>query len=417
MQKRMVTEPRENSDGPARPLRILVCPHELVTGGSQINAIDLAGRLRDRGHEVEIYARPGVLIERIAAAGIPFVAAPGRGRKRVARPQRVALAREIRRFRPDIVHTFEAPPTIASAMVAATLPHHNVTTVMSMHVPDYIPEDVPLIVGTSELAAGQSRRSGMVYLMEPPIDTALDLPGDVLAARRDLHIDADQFVVAVVGRLSDEHHKARGVCEVINQLAHRELERPVTLIVAGSGDRESEVAAAAAGAAGRPKLTVRLEGNVPDPRVVYRAADVVFGMGGSALRAMSHAKPLIVQGKNGFWCVLTADTLDQFLHRGFFGSGHSGGPNIVETILDLERDPALRARLGRFGRELVVERFSIDRAASMLEEVYAAEMNRDVRFATRHKHLGQAYFRYVKYRVAVAAPWLQFAVRTLSGRQ
>lgn len=406
--------PRESEA--ARSLRILVCPHELVTGGSQINAIDLASRLKDRGHEVEIYARPGELTERIVAAGISFVPAPGRAGTRVAPLSRSALAREIRRFRPDIVHTYEAPPAVASALVAATLPHHSVTTVMSMSVPDHIPEDIPLFVGTAELVAGQAHRVGPVQLMEPPIDTVADAPGNTAEARRELNIDDDQFVVAVVGRLSEEHHKAAGIREVIEQLASTDLPRPVTLIVAGTGDRAAEVAHAAASAADHPRLTIRLEGNVPDPRVIYRAADVVFGMGGSALRGMSHGKPLIVQGREGFWRVLTADTVEQFLEQGFFGSGPSGGPGIASVILDLERDPALRDQMGRFGRELILQRFSLERATSMLEAAYARELDRDVRLRSRWSYLIQTYLRYGKYRLAIGAPWLQRAVRQVSGR-
>ena len=417
MRNPMESESRGEGGGSGRPLRIMVCPHELVTGGSQINAIDLAGRLKRRGHEVEIYARPGELNARIAEAGIAFVPAPGRGGRRVAPPGRAGLAREIRRFRPDIVHCYEAPPTVASAAVAATLPHHSLTTVMSMHVPDYIPEDIPLFVGTAELAAGQSHRSGPVHLMEPPIDTDADAPGDTAGARRELGIDEQQFVVAVVGRLSLEHEKAAGVCEAIEMLARRDLERPVTLIVAGSGDREAEVVAAARRAEGHPGLTIRLEGNVPDPRVIYRAADVVFGMGGSALRAMSHAKPLIVQGREGFWRVLTPETVDQFLQQGFFGAGPSGGPDIATAILDLEHDAALRGRLGSYGRALVLDRFSLEGATSMLEAAYAVELTRDVSFSARRRSLVQSYLRYGKFRLAIAAPWLQRAFRRLSGRR
>lgn len=395
----------------------MVCPHELVTGGSQMNAIDLASRLKSRGHEVEIYARPGELITRITEAGIAFVAAPGRKGKRVAPLRRAALAREIRRFRPDIVHTYEAPPTVASALVAATVAHHNVTTVMSMHVPDYVPGDVPLFVGTEELAVAQSRRSGPVYLMEPPIDTDADVPGDAAEARRALGIDQSQFVVVVVGRLSEEHHKAAGICEAIEGLAKSDLPQPVTLIVAGSGDRESDVAEAAGRAAGHPGLTIRLEGNVSDPRTIYRAADLVFGMGGSALRAMSHAKPLIVQGRDGFWLALTTETVGLFLQQGFFGRGDSGGPDIASTILRLERDPGLRDEMGRFGRELVIARYSMEMATSMLEAAYAFELDRDIRFSVRRAYLFQAYLRYGRFRIAVAAPWLQRFVRWVSGRR
>ncbi|UXN31297.1 hypothetical protein [Glutamicibacter sp. M10] len=40
-------------------MRILIYPHDLSMGGSQLNAIELAGALRERGHEVIVYGWKG----------------------------------------------------------------------------------------------------------------------------------------------------------------------------------------------------------------------------------------------------------------------------------------------------------------------------------------------------------------------
>lgn len=408
---------QESSGHPPR-LRILVCPHELITGGSQLNAIDLAARIRDRGHTVEIYAPPGPLVRRIASFGLTYRPAPAMTSRSLRWRSLRGLAREIRRFQPDIVHAYEFPPAIASAAVYPAAPHRSVVTILSMGVPDFIPEDVPLIVGTADLANDQSRRRGVVRLMEPPIDPDADSPRDAADARAELGIAGDQFVVAVVGRLSSEHEKALGVINAMEALASSELPGPVTLIVAGAGDRWGDVRRAAA-AVRNPLLTVRIEGDVADPRPIYAAAHVVFGMGGSALRAMSHARPLIVQGTDGFWETLSAQSVDRFLAQGFFGQGPSGGPAFHELVSGLMHDDGRRDELGRFGRDLVLRRFAIDRAARELEELYLAEVerHRTIRSRPWSSAHAVALARYGRFRASIVFPAAQRVSRWVRGRR
>jgi glycosyltransferase involved in cell wall biosynthesis len=407
-------------EGPlgGRRLRILTCPHELVRGGSQIIAIQLAAELRDRGHEVLIYSFPGPLSEYVASFGLPFhEATPFRGAW--MRPFRlIEFLREIRRFRPDIVHTYEAHGSVASGRAALVLPHHNVTTVSSMDVPDFIPEDVPLLVGTARLAAGQTGRMGGVELMEPVVDTEFDAPRDADDARRRLGLPDGELVVSVVGRLSEEHHKARGVVAVIEDLAARELPRPITVIVAGAGDREDEVRAAAAAAGPRnAQLTIRLEGDVADPRDIYDAAHITVGMGSSGIRAMAHAKPLIVQGRDGFCQLLDEESADSLASECVFGYGESGGPSVGELILDLAERPERRSELGALGRALVLRRFSHRSAADLLERVYAEELERP---RPRRRRMGpvlRSTWRYLRFRAALASPALQGAYRALTRKR
>lgn len=400
-----------------RRLRIMTCPHELIRGGSQIIAIQLAAELRDRGHEVEIYAFPGPLVEYVESFGLPYRTAPP-SRGATMRPYALrSLVGEIRRFRPDIVHTYEALGSVASSRAAMIVPHRNVTTVSSMDVPDFIPDDVPLLVGTARLAAGQVGRPGGVELMEPVVDADFDAPGDAVSARAALGIAPDQLVVSIVGRLSEEHHKARGVVSAIDDLARRELPRPVTVIVAGSGDREDDVRAAAEAARERnPRLTIRLEGDVPDPRPIYDAAHIAVGMGSSGIRAMAHAKPLIVQGRDGFCRLLEEHTADELASECVFGYGETGGPSVGELILDLAERESRRDELAALGRDLVLRRFSHRRAADLLERVYAAELERRRARRDRILPLLRSSARYLRFRVALAAPGIRTAFRRATSR-
>jgi len=92
-------------------VRIVVYPHDLAVGGSQINAIDLGAAVRDLGHDVFVYGLPGPLIDHVADRGLPFIAAPAMQYRPA--PQRIAhLLAVSRRERIDVIHGYEWPPCL-----------------------------------------------------------------------------------------------------------------------------------------------------------------------------------------------------------------------------------------------------------------------------------------------------------------
>jgi hypothetical protein len=82
----------------------------------------------------------------------------------------------------------------------------------------------------------------------------------------------------------------------------------------------------------------------------------------------------VVQGEKGFWELLTPDSVDLFLQQGWYGVGDgTGGFERLTAILrGLVADPAKRDSLGAYGRALAVERFSLQRAATVQESIYRA---------------------------------------------
>jgi glycosyltransferase involved in cell wall biosynthesis len=356
-------------------MRVLVYPHEMAIGGSQINAIDLAAEMRDLGHEAIIYSQPGPLVDYVVdEKGLPFVAAhqlryrPG--------PTRIAqLARLARRERIDIIHAYEWPPCLDAyygAHLMASVPV--VCTVLSMGFTPLIPTTVPLLMGTHELAADVERQwDGQVGVMEPPIDTVTDDPrNDGGEFRRKHGVGDDELLVVSVSRLSVDL-KLDALKDVIDGVGAVADRFPIRLILVGDGDASAELkrrAAAVNAAAGR--TVIELPGAMLDPRPAYAAADIVAGMGSSALRAMAHGKPVVVQGERGFAKTFDDDTAPEFLWAGFYGLGPGGSAadQVASELEGLLGDPHRRDRLGCRGREIVVERFSLRAAAGRLIELY-----------------------------------------------
>ena len=358
-------------------MRILVYAHAMELGGSQLNAIQLAGAVRDRGHEVIVLSEPGPLVERVRAMDMEHVAIPVDRRR--PSPQVVSsLVRLVRERRVEIVHGYEWPP-IVEAFIGLGVWRRTpiVGTVMAMSVAPFLPRTVPLTVGTERIrdaaiAAGHRR----VTLLEPPVDTETDNPsvyGGQFRAQHGIH--PDEVVVAMICRLVPEL-KLEGLlatCDAVADLAltgHR-----VRLVIVGDGRSRNEVAEHAARAnAAAGRQVVLLTGEMNDPRVAYAGADVTVGQGGSALRGMAFGKPLIVVGERGFSEMLTPATAPIFLKQGWYGLGPgslgSGVPALRLALEPLVSSPELRRELGAFARRLVVDRFSLRQAAQRQEEEY-----------------------------------------------
>ncbi|TCO65146.1 glycosyltransferase family 4 protein [Actinocrispum wychmicini] len=359
-------------------MRILVYPHAMEIGGSQLNAVQLAGAVRDRGHEVIVFSEPGPLVDKVTGMGLEHIEIP-LNRRRPSPDVLARLIQVVRGRRIEVVHGYEWPPVVEAFFgPGLRLRTPVVGTVMSMSVVPFFPRTVPLVVGTdairdAALAAGHRH----VTLLEPPVDTDTDHPGvDGRDFRRDHGIPADEVLVAMVCRLVPEL-KLEGLlnaCDAVGDLAaagHR-----VQLVLVGDGRSRDEVAERAAKAnAQAGRTVVRLTGEIPDPRPAYAAADVIVGMGGSALRGMAFGKPLVVVGEQGFSELLTPESAPLFLLQGWYGLGGDGVAALRSSLERLVVAADQRLNLGTFARDLVVDRFALKRAARIQEDEYLSAVH------------------------------------------
>ncbi len=356
-------------------MRILVSLFGLQIGGSHINAIEIAGRLALRGHEPIIYAPDGPLRTLVAEQGLELVVA---GRERDRHPPTMAGVRAVtelvRRRGIDLVHAYEWSPTLEAAYGPyLRLGVPLLSTVYSVRIARGVPPRVPLIVGF-EGDAEVARRRGWrpVHVVACPIDTAAFAPvADNGPARRRFGIADDELAVVVVSRLSHDL-KREGILAAARATTLLPPQLRVRLVVVGDGPCRDEVAAAAREAnavLGREAVT--LTGAMLDPRDAYAAADIVIGMGTSAMRGMALGKPVIVQGERGFWELFTAENLPSFLRHNFYGvaDGADGAPRLARIISELAADRASWPALAEYGRATAVSLFGTEAASRAVDAI------------------------------------------------
>lgn len=379
-------------------MKVVVAPHDMSIGGSQLNAIDLAGAVRDLGHEVIVHGVPGPAVEHVDRLGLRFV--PATDQRYRPAPQRcVGLVRLVADEAVDIVHAYEWPPCLDAYFG----PHLRwgtplLCTVLSMHVPVQLPRSVPLLMGTEALAE-RARQRGIrqVGVCEPPIDTVHDSVGRAPsgragasdddrngdrreAVRSQWGIGPHEQLVVTVSRLAIDL-KLDALERLIDAVGALGAIRWVRLLVVGGGEAETVLRRRAADLNARAgRDVVSFTGERSDPRPFYEAADVVAGMGSSVLRAMSFSRPVVVQGAAGFAAVFDPSTAQWFLRNGFWGTGDGGdGSTLRRLLIDLLDDAERRTSLGEFGRSTVLERFDLRSAARRVEAAYHSVVERSDR--------------------------------------
>lgn len=376
-------------------------------GGSQLNAIQLARAVRERGHDVAVFSRPGPLVDMVKAFGLEhYEIGPKRGQPApgIAR----SLLQIVRRRGIDLIHAHEWPP-ILEAYYGAGFVHGTpvVGTVMSMSVASFLPRNLPLTVGTMQireatLAAGYRD----VTLLEPPIDTLRDHPSvDGGIFRSKLQLRQDEILVAIVCRLVPDL-KLEGIlsaCDAVGNLARSG--HAIRLVIVGDGTARDVVFRHADEINKRlGQAVVTLAGQLADPSPAYAAADILVGQGGSALRGMAFGKPLVVVGEDGFCELLTPETAPTFLRQGWYGLGPgsfgAGAPALEKILAHLLNSSEMRHELGQFGRELCESRFSLNTSAELLESLYHRTIERSQRDPQSWPQLGSTTLRLLNAKLA-----------------
>jgi glycosyltransferase involved in cell wall biosynthesis len=358
-------------------MRVLVILNSLELGGTQINAVDFAWRLRERGIE-------SILIGPRDTAGdglslFDYAGTRGIGIEAFASADGMsAQARQLRRIADehsvDLVHVCgmwgSARPTYWGPAIFGRRPW--VQTVYEMSVTSVVHRHMPLIVGTEYLIEELAHRPGRTVLISPPVDLESDAPDSDAGHRfRGEHRLGDGPQLGIVSRL-DSRLKATAIATAIDAM------RPLstlgaTLYVVGGGDAE-ETLRARADAVNRELAydAVRMLGPLSDPRPAYAAADIMLGMGGSAARSLAFGRPLIVHGEAGWSCLFEESTAAMLARSSFWSPNRPLHPveDLVRIAEPVIGDPAWRVALGAFGRRFVEERFGLDAMSERLAAFY-----------------------------------------------
>lgn len=368
-------------------MKILIFAHQLGVGGSQTNAIDFAVALRDlHGHEVVIFATPGPMAKVVKEKGVRFLPAPF-VKTHPSLAMMRALRETVRRERPELIHVWDYWQCF-DAYVEHLL--QRIPMVLSDMTSDnlrrFLPKMLPMTFGTPEFvdmarAAGRRR----VELLVPPVDVHLNAPDavDPRPFRERYGLKVGDLTMVIICRL-DKCMKAEGLRRSIDAVRILGRDLPLRLVISGEGDASAELERMADKTNTElGRSAVVMTGVLLDPRPAYAAADIVIGMGGSALRGMAFGKPVIIVGVNGFSSPFTPETADSFYYKGIYGvgDGNLSSARLVADIRALAERPDEFPALGAFSRQFILRHFNIEDVSARLSELFYTAVAKSPRFS------------------------------------
>ena len=384
-------------------MKLLFILDELVIGGSLVNAIELAASLRTSyGCDVAIFAAPGPMVRLTEAKGVRFIPAPVPGGH--PSPTRVrALCEVIRHERPDVIHAWDPMACFDAYVAQFFTPTPIVFTIMKMEVANHLPAWPPITFGTPKLAEeAEEMGHRRVHLLLPPVDVNVNAPGTVDPApfMRQYGITPDSITLLTVSRLVHSL-KSESLFRTIDAVHQLGRVLPLRFLIVGDGAARTELEQRAEEVnndLGRDAIV--FAGALFDPRPAYAAADIVVGMGTSALRGMAFCKPTIVVGEKGFSTPFTPETESAIYHRGFYGIG-DGDPNnsrLCAHIRCFAEHREIFSSLGQFSRQFVVQHFSLDAIAGQVLTVYREAAEERQPLFARILDIGRTAAVYVRCR-------------------
>ncbi|MBI3827526.1 MAG: glycosyltransferase [Candidatus Rokubacteria bacterium] len=366
----------------------------LTLGGSSENTIASIAALSRAGYACTLAAGlgesdPAVVTAARGRAGA-VLDVPSLGREMVPSRDLAALGallHLIRRERPAIVHTHTSKAGFLGRLAARILRVSGIIHQPHGHIfyGYYGPRRTALYVGLERLAARWTDR--MVTLTERGTEEHLALgigqraqfvtvpSGVALAemraaaptrseARRRLDIAPGAFVMVAVGRLVP----VKGFDVLIAALprVRREVDVSGLLLLVGDGPGQAGLEASARGL-GVGEM-VRFTGATAEVALHLAAADVLVapsrneGMGRVLVEAMALGLPVVGSAVGGVPIVLDHGRAGRLVPAGDRDA-------LAAVLIELARDPRLRANLGAAGRTQA-EAFSADTMATRMVELY-----------------------------------------------
>lgn len=366
-------------------MKILMTLMGLEIGGAETHVVELAKELHTQGHTILVASNGGVYESALAELGIRHIKIPMHQRVLGNMLRSLKLLKKlITEEKPDLVHAHARIPAFLCGILHRQMGFPFITSAHGVF------EVTPLLRtvtdwGQRTVAVSEDIRSYLMcnYQIPPDrihstvngIDTALFSPGPSDRSLAESLGIRGEPVIGTVGRL--DHPQELAAKELIESMPEILRSFPkAQLLVVGSGDQEEVLRKRAAQINGQTGTnTIIMTGPRTDIAQLMRLIDLFVGVSRAALEAMSEEKATILAGGQGYIGLFTADVLALARKSNFCGRGC---PQINREVLladllsALKMDPEQRQELGRFGRMVVQEEYSVAKMTKDYLQAYEA---------------------------------------------
>ncbi len=375
--------------------KILMALMGLEIGGAETHVVELSRALKQKGYEIVIVSNGGVYEKELTDEGIRCYRAPlhRRSISDMLRSLRI-LRRVIQKEKPDMVHAHARIPAFLCGILQKQMHFPFVTTA---HWVFYVNRALRLMTnwGDRTVAVSDDIRDYLKENYDIPnehvtvtingIDTEKFSPSvSGEAVRTEFGLALDRPTVSYVSRMDESRALvARHLIEIAPRL--REAMPGVQILIAGGGDVFDELFAKAEEINRKAgERFVVMTGARTDINQIVAAGDVFVGVSRAALEAMAAEKAVVVAGNEGYIGIFDEDKLALAQENNFCcrGCAESTPDRLYDDLTDLlcKRTKEQRDQLGKYGREVIMQYYSVDRMAQDCEKAYreAWELHTDI---------------------------------------
>mgnify|MGYP001607043952 FL=1 len=298
----------------------------------------------------------------------------------------VQIVREIRTFRPDVIHTHTAKAGVIGRL-ASILSGHKSICVHTYHghlLHGYFGKfKTQLVIAiekflahftTKLLAVGKKVMDDLLAVgIGKPEKFAVMPPGlalGILLSRADacteLHLDPSKTYCAFIGRITKIKRPDRFL-DVVSELNRRDV--PIHFIVAGAGDLLDYSKERCA----KENLPVTFLGWREDIENVLAASDMVL------LTSDNEGTPLsLIQAGMAYLPIVATKvgSVDEIVVDGKTGLlTDLSTDSIVNAVVQLTSDPALRKTMGAAAHDYTMQRYGVERLVRDHQQLYVDLLN------------------------------------------
>ena len=357
---------------------------KMEIGGAETHILELAKELAAQGVDVTVVSAGGVYAKELEAAGIAHVWAPLHTRHPASVLRAAAILRRlIRDGGFDVVHAHARIPALLCHLLCrqyhvrfVTTAHLNFhvnflwqklsrwgerTIAVSDDIKQYLIDDYKVCSDNISVTINGINTD----TFSPDTD-----PSDVLA---ELDLSRDKHRIVCVSRMDDDRSEAAvQLARIAPRLYASDPETELLLVGDGNDFARLKAEAERANAAvGKP--IVRLAGARVDINALIAAGDIFVGVSRAALEAMAAAKPVILAGNQGYLGIFTKDKFDIAYESNFCCRGcEDTSPELLyrDVTALLAMTAEQRRALGRDGRDIIMEHYSVSRMARDYLDMY-----------------------------------------------
>ena len=365
---------------------LLMTLMQLDIGGAETHVVELSKEFKNRGYNVFVASNGGAYVKELEDAGIKHFKVPLHSKKpKDMIASRKALKDIIKNEKIDIVH---AHTRISSFIVGTLKKSMKFSFVTTAHWVFETGKGLKYLTnwGEKTVAVSEDIKKYLldnykvneedIFVTINGIDTkkfSKDI--DKTEVMKEFELGDEDNIIVYISRLDEDRSLvAKQLIEAMPKLSNL-VENLKILVVGGGNDYENVLSKAKEMNEQLGYDAIILTGPRIDINKLIAPAKLFVGVSRSALEAMAEEKPVIIAGNEGYIGLFDEDKLQvgidtNFCCRGCEESTSEKLANDIGAFFGMWDEDV--EKLSKYGRELILSKYSVKRMADDTERAYKA---------------------------------------------